>query len=449
MSISKQIITTFFTKIVSFPLSFITGIIFLRMLGSEGNGIQTFILSNVGLLTTFLCFNILQTLIYFNAKQGFDKKAGNGFALLISMLSIFIFSITVLIIYATNSNIIDYMLPDQYQTGFFLFFFIFSFINQVSSQYITGFLQGNQKFELINKLTLAQNIISAAIIIPIWFYVEYLKIDLSIERLLLISIIVSSILLSIRIIVLLFINYTISSNIQNVAFKMLRYSLVGWGTLLINFAVKRIDIWFIEYYHNLSLLGSYALAARLTDLVIMLFGYSSYVIAPHITKANSVDQKLNILCLFNRVSFSLLIPISIFLIVLSYFFIPLLYGEDFRNSIIPFQILVIGMSSLVIRNIFGIYNMATNNLNSNLYGILLSFIATVLLDIILIPKYGIIGASIASIFTYFVSTYFIVYQVVSTNNLPISEYFVLKKTDLIKIKKEFVKLLSKYEAKFH
>jgi O-antigen/teichoic acid export membrane protein len=64
------------------------------------------------------------------------------------------------------------------------------------------------------------------------------------------------------------------------------------------------------------------------------------------------------------------------------------------------------------------------------YSALISAIVIVGLDLVLVPETGIIGASIASSVGYIVATLYVVYKFMKYSDLPASQLFIIKKSEI-------------------
>lgn len=442
MSLSKDATLTFGTKILSFIFSFIGSIFITRLLGVEGKGIQAFINANVSLFSMILGLNILQTLTYFIAKKNFDKAAARGFALILNVTSIIIFTGFTFLLFYIDSPILNLILPQEYQTLFFYYYLVILFINYITTPYFHGNWQGSAKFNIINYITILSSILNAVIFAGAWSYSKFSQNTLSLERVFSISLGITIFLFLIRISIFIKFKTPINFNIKKVMKPMLLFTGVGWLIGILNFAVKRIDIWFVEYNRGIEQLGFYALATGVIDILITLILPATFVISPYLTTANN-KRKEEILGRFSRIAFLLLFLFSILGLPTIKFFIPIIYGSEFTQSIMPFQILFIGGMMIILRNIFGVYNIATNNLRPNLYATFLAFIITIILDYLWVPKYGIIGASWASLIAYLVSSFIIIVSVLKKLNNRTSYFFLFRKTDYLYLNNKLTKSFKK------
>lgn len=438
MSISRQATTTFGTKIIGFLFSFIGSIFLTRLLGVEGKGVQAFIYANVTLFATFLGFNALTTLTYFIAKENFDVAAARGLLLLINVAGIVFFISTILLLFFFESPILDFIIPEGYQSSFFIIYLIIFFLNGIGIPFFHGNWTGQAKFNIINGVVLLSSIINAIIFSGAWFLQKKNILTLSLEEILTISLVITSFLFLLQVAIFIYSQERISFKVKKVIKPIFLFSAMGWMTGIMNFGVRRIDFWFVEYYRSIEDLGYYALAAGLIDILITLFLPATYVLSPYLTNANT-EQREALLGRFSRITIAMMSVLTIMVLPLINPTLPFLYGIEFTSAVLPLQILWIGGLLILVRNIFFMFNVATNSLVPNFVAVLVSLLVTLILDFLLVPKYGIIGASWASVLAYGMGSLVVLVSVLSKFTKPVSFFLIFKKDD-------FNYLYSKYKS---
>jgi len=168
------------------------------------------------------------------------------------------------------------------------------------------------------------------------------------------------------------------------------------------FIILRSDIYLLEYFKGDAATGIYSIAASLSFLLLSVPESISSALFPHIMKLEHVEKKdgtAKTLLIF-RLTYIVTGAIAFIGIVGAPFLIKLIYGPQFGDSVYPFMILAfavtIGGCSFVLdaqlyaRSLFWIKTI-------------LSFIAAIMnivLNILLIPKYSIVGAALSSLVSY-------------------------------------------------
>lgn len=86
-------------------------------------------------------------------------------------------------------------------------------------------------------------------------------------------------------------------------------------------------------------------------------------------------------------------------------------------------------------NILGSYFSGNNLLKINLLASFVGLIITVIFDLLLIPRYGLVGSSIATVLSYLSTTICIVLFFVYYEKISIKNVFLYSKEDYLTIKK--------------
>lgn len=122
--------------------------------------------------------------------------------------------------------------------------------------------------------------------------------------------------------------------------------------------------------------------------------------------SRSAKEGTQLLSLKYEKAFKIFSIFSIFLATLFVVFphkiILILYGKEFLNSLISFRILAASIVFLMLSAVFDFTLVAIKRQNTLILCLLIGLIIRIVLDLLLIPKYSYIGASIAATSGYFV-----------------------------------------------
>jgi stage V sporulation protein B len=110
------------------------------------------------------------------------------------------------------------------------------------------------------------------------------------------------------------------------------------------------------------------------------------------------------------------------------FLILFFFGEKFSGSIEPFLILIPGVVVFSITNILATYLTGAGRPGYNAFIAFISFLFTVVFDILLIPRYSISGAAIASGISYTLSTIMTVIAFARVSGISLSESVAIVKS---------------------
>ena len=169
------------------------------------------------------------------------------------------------------------------------------------------------------------------------------------------------------------------------------------GTVM-QFFNYRLDTYFVEFYLGSASLGIYVTAVRIAETIWILSASMSNAIvvsaAAGSSKARDAAFKLAILALLIGT------VAAVGLIALGNLIIVALFSEKFALATEPLMWLLPGAVILGIANVLGPYLASIGRPEVNLYNACGATLTTVVLDIVLIPKFGINGAAIASSVAY-------------------------------------------------
>jgi O-antigen/teichoic acid export membrane protein len=175
---------------------------------------------------------------------------------------------------------------------------------------------------------------------------------------------------------------------------------VGSFVMLLNL---RLDFLLVSVITGPTVLGVYAIASRYAELVRVLTLAVTYVLYPRFAAdfaRKAVQTARSLIPTVGLVTGAAIVPLWL----AAPFVIPLIYGEAFRPAISPAQIILFGF---VLHGVAAVitallYGLDRPGLNSIAMGIGLG--ATVVLDVVLIPQFGAVGAATASAVAYLATT---------------------------------------------
>jgi O-antigen/teichoic acid export membrane protein len=110
--------------------------------------------------------------------------------------------------------------------------------------------------------------------------------------------------------------------------------------------------------------------------------------------------------------------------------IGLLFGVEFSDSATPFVILLAGCIPFIANIVLASSLAGSDRVDINLRASAAGLIATIALDILLIPRFGLEGAAVASATSYLITTGMVVVGFSRMHGIPIHQYLVPTRSDL-------------------
>ena len=378
-------------------LSTILKLLISRIFGIEGFGFYALLMTISRFFTTLIEMGYPQSIVHFTTKFRIKNDWENiKYFFIKGLTRIIIFSLllgSLLFIFK------DYLLGLIFSSNNIniLFFILGIMVVFAINNYISGMLRGLKYFKeqaIIFTSLYAIQMISAILII------RFLLIGkLEIDHFLSLGIFLNIIALSI---IILIINIKILKNKKGEKRKDIKllnaYSYPIWLSSLLQSAFQKTDRIMLGLLSSIQQVGIYSAGLTFSILVAFPLKAMGPVFQPLITELYTKNDFTGISTLYNTmVRWALLFVVPTFggIICFGEYFIQL-FGEEF---IVGYRIMIILSFSQLISTISGtsgtLLNM-TGKQKSNAKIITVGLIITIILNILLIPKWGALGAAIGT-----------------------------------------------------
>jgi len=428
-SFFKNITFTFSSRFLAAIFTSLSTILISRAFGPVGKGIFTMVAFFPALALNFghLGLGNANTYLISQDKEKTRKSFYNSFwyGLIIGWF----FMVVLALIYRFSPT----SLVGKGQIGswaFYLSLFAIPFV--LWENFYQGIFVGRQEFKFFNLIILFSKIL---LFIGLVFLIYFYNINLSNIK---IAIIYYVLLMSLPAIIysLYFVfQYGFPFEFdKEILRKTISFGIRSYLACLLAFLVLRSDIYFLNYFRGLEEVGWYSLAVGFCDGILLLISSITLVLFPKITE--NQEQGLETTLKVSRITSLALFVIIIFSYLFGKPIILLLFGEQFLNSILPLYILLPAIYFWAITNFLSQFFASKGFPWTSVLIWLPGLIINVILNIIFIPRYGIIAAALTSLLGYgltFILHYFYLQK--------------LKKTSIFEIiippKKEISKYLIK------
>lgn len=434
----KNTTITFGTQILQIILSIGTSIIIARALGPEGKGIYALAILLPTLIMSFGNLGIGPASVFYIGKQKYSANEIFRNNIILS----FLFSslgITVgLVIILFFGHSLFRGVPNQYLLWALLLIplqFFIDFINHI--------LLGLQKIKKYNFINLLQSLAFLVLII-IFLPILNLRI-IAVISAQIASIFVGSIVLF-HLIKKEVGNFRWAFN-KNYFKDSCRFGLKIYLSNMVSFWHQRIDFLLTNIFLGPIAVGIYSISVGIAQQLEIIHRSAATVLFPRVsseTDSKNLKEFTPFVC---RSTLPITTAVAILLFFLGHWIIILFYSQKFLDAVRPFQILLIGAVSM------SGWGILANDLHGrgkpelNIFTNLISLATNITLNVIWIPKYGIIGAAWATTISYTLAFLLTtaIYNKISGNK--IKDVLFLKKSDL-KFYKNLIKSHLKNKLSF-
>ena len=415
----KGVALTYSTKIIVLVLLFAINAIIVRTLGASGRGI-------IALLQTF--FQILVLLTMFGMSEGNTYYLGNRtykhkdifsnvlFHTLLTSLIVIPLAILLrkwlIIHFLKNIDEIYFLIALCLFPSFFLF------------QHSSSMLLGHKKFVPFNIVAISRYVLFLlllVILVPVYRVQGALWAAI-------IGIVSANIIAFVS---LLKSGTPIFSINLSFLKKSFIYGVKSQIGLILSQINRRLDIFIINLFLDPSHVGYYTIAVVVAEFPWYISQAAATALFPEASGMKRKDAYQFTAFVCRNVLF-IVSCLSIVLLALGRILITTVFGIDFAISVMPFQLLLIGIVALSTNKVLCAGFSGTGRPEFGTYTAAVAAVTTVTLDFLLIPLLGISGAAIASTSAYFAAATTSVILFRKLASLPFKEFLLIKREDIDK-----------------
>jgi O-antigen/teichoic acid export membrane protein len=161
----------------------------------------------------------------------------------------------------------------------------------------------------------------------------------------------------------------------------------------------RLDQWILGVIAGSRELGLYSVAVAWAEALFFLPTAINTVQRPDLVRDSAAEAERRAALLF-RATVVLTFVTAVAMIVLAPFLCVSVFGEEFRGSVTMLRVLALGALGISALKLLGNALTAQRRPLLETAGIAIAFVATVALDLLLIPAHGGVGAAVASTAAY-------------------------------------------------
>jgi len=420
-SFSKNSIITFFTEILIFIFGFVTMIILARILGPTGKGIYSLILLIPGLMVAFGNFGIGSANIYFIG----SKKYKIQDIVSHSVISAIVLGLILILIFwgMLQFSPFQKFIHSNQISPLYLWIIVLFIPLSFLLIFFRGIIGGKGEITNYNKTRILEGAISLAAII---IFLLILKRGIFGAVISYVLSIVGASLLSI------FLVKKITKFRLSLNKNLLKDSTIYGGKVYlantVSFLNYRLDMLLIAVFLVPAAVGLYSIAVGIAEKLFMFSGALAIVLFPKISslsdfEATAFTPKVA------RHTFFLMIIASLLLAAISTPLIKILFGDNFLPSVLPLLILLPGIIAFGIGGVLAADLCGRGKPEFSLYSSLTCLIVNIILNLLLIPHWGISGAAFASTISYSLDTIVILIAFLIISKKSLSEILIIKKQD--------------------
>lgn len=391
-SFTKNFLGTIIARIVQLALAMITSIMLARILGPEGKGFYSVAMLLPSFIITFFNLGMSSATVYYTARESYKREEILGNNILLSGLIGGIGLLIGLVIVARFSEQFFPGIPHSC-----LMIALFLIPMQILFTNVSHMLLGVQRIKELNLISLFLTFSFLAILIFIFVAINTTTMSALVARL----------LAEVLVFMVLFV--WVYRIIGGISFKLnlsyikhaVAYGLQAHLGNVFWFLNHRVDMLLVNGYLGPISVGFYSVAVGLTEQLWIISQAASNLLFPRIAAERNEHKRSEITPFVARSVLLITITAGMIIFISCHWIIELFYSANFIEAVQPLRALLPGIIALSIGRVLtnDIAGRGFPILNSYVSG--LSLITNIFLDIMWIPKFGIVGAAWASTVSYF------------------------------------------------
>jgi len=399
---------------VNAGLGLIFSVLIARSLGPSGNGQYALIILLASTLGQFLNIGIPAANVYFIGRREFSVKDALKTNLYLSLiLGLAGVAIGLPIIIFLKQTLFSEIDQTLLLLGLFLYFI------SLSNTFLSSIFQGVQDFKNFNKILLlnsALNVLFGSIFLYLfgWGLLGALMATI-VSKLLSLCFaffkIYNEAKFNIRLSLSGFLGIRLSDLKLDLA-NLMRVSNYGWKAGLSNliaFFNYKADILLLGFFLGVAPVGIYAVAVQLVEKLWLFSQAVSTVVFPKLSELyrdKSEFHRSDLTITVCKVVLALTSVAALTLGLVAFWLIPYAFGTSFNQAILVIWILLPGIVLISVSRVLANDIAARGHPEINLYSSLIVVIVNVILNLLLIPSFGVFGAAVATTIAYTINAVF-------------------------------------------
>lgn len=170
----------------------------------------------------------------------------------------------------------------------------------------------------------------------------------------------------------------------------------------------RLDFIVLTLLTGPAVLGVYAIASKFAELIKIVGMALTYVLYPKYARDGLARATAKARALIPKTGL-LTAGVAVTLWVGAGFVIPVFYGSEFEAAITPARIIVFGFALEGVAGVITAFLWGVGRPGLNSWAMGAGLVATLVLDFVLIPRFGAVGAAIASAAAYAITTFALIW----------------------------------------
>jgi O-antigen/teichoic acid export membrane protein len=403
-------------NVLLLPLGIANSVLIARTVGPAGKGNFDLILATAALLGTTLGLSLPPGITYVVAQARANLSAF-AMQLLIVSAAQGLLAFTILAVLRLIGKG-GYFLPATFGPWIVLAVAVYVWVETLT-RFWAAILTGRQEIAIVNNSEVVGRVSQFFMLFALAGTLYLLNKRLSVPALLGVSFAANTL---INLLIMKSLNLKLRLSPDTSALKAATsFALPCYLSNVAQFLNYRLDVFIVSMFAGAASLGRYTLAVSLAQLLWLMSNSFASVLLPKVAASNDPNQSVRHSSRVTRLALWASIVCGAALGLFASQAIPLFYGEPFRPSVAALWCILPGIVAFSMVNVLAAHLAGMGKPRLNLLVSCISLVFTITLDLLLIPKFDIIGAAIATTVSYSVSAVLTIYLFVRHTGAPLRD----------------------------
>jgi O-antigen/teichoic acid export membrane protein len=222
-----------------------------------------------------------------------------------------------------------------------------------------------------------------------------------------------------------------------------KYGFQVYLVFVFNYLNHRFDIILIKHFLTASDVSFYQIPVNICEKMWQVPNAMASILFPTLLAMDRGSGGFT--AKVSRINFAIMLVVGTVITALAGYFVPILYGQEYLPMLPAFYSVIWGIVISPVATFLGVYFASRKQISKNIVASLSGFACNIVLNLIMIPRMGIVGAGIATSISNTVWALILAWYFTRQEKIGFHEVFVLKKGDIREVRDKLAGALSRWK----
>jgi O-antigen/teichoic acid export membrane protein len=214
---------------------------------------------------------------------------------------------------------------------------------------------------------------------------------------------------------------------------LLVFGFFPWMSHLMLRGLLRADFWFVQHFEGLERLGLYSVASNLGETLYLVPNTLGLVVLSYMADPETRGRTTEQTAMIARLFFPMMLIGAVAFSTVSSWFFGFAFGPEFRESGPVFNLLLWGIVPFSLATVMTGFLTGANQVRHILIAASAGLFLTLVLDVLLVPRFGLTGAAIGRGVGLNAMTWYLVVRFHRTTGTAYRDFMLPKASDVSRV----------------